>query len=200
VTEPKILLFDEPLSNLDAKLREHVRVELRELQRRLKITSIYVTHDQSEALVISDRIVIMDAGHIEQIGDPFSIYRYPKTSFVANFIGLANINSGRIVSREGDLWTVQTEVGLLSIRPDREIEKEEILFSWRPEDVVPYSEGMKNRLAGRISQAIFMGNITDLFVEVEGKTIRAQMGSEVHYREGEAIVLSVPEQRFHILA
>ncbi|HEB10171.1 MAG TPA: ABC transporter ATP-binding protein [Spirochaetales bacterium] len=82
VIRPEILLFDEPLSNLDAKLRERVRVEIRELQKRLKITAVYVTHDQAEALVISDRIVIMNEGRIEQVGDPFSIYRSPISSFV----------------------------------------------------------------------------------------------------------------------
>src|SRR5690606_27798850 len=81
VTRPDILLFDEPLSNLDAKLRERLRIEIRELQRRLKITSIYVTHDQTEAMVISDRIVVMNKGRIEQIGDPAYIYQRPTTSF-----------------------------------------------------------------------------------------------------------------------
>src|SRR5581483_7812265 len=89
VTQPDILLFDEPLSNLDAKLRERLRIEIRELQRRLKITSIYVTHDQAEALVMSDRIAVMNHGRIEQYGDPFSIYRQPLNSFTAEFIGQA---------------------------------------------------------------------------------------------------------------
>src|SRR6188508_840651 len=85
VTQPDILLFDEPLSNLDAKLREKVRLEIRELQRRLGITTLYVTHDQAEALAISDRIVVMNGGRIEQVGDPSFIYRSPRTSFVADF-------------------------------------------------------------------------------------------------------------------
>ncbi len=95
VTQPDILLFDEPLSNLDAKLRVQVRVEIREMQKRLGITSIYVTHDQDEALAISDRIVIMNRGRIEQLGDPHAIYLHPQTSFVAGFIGLANIFEGQ---------------------------------------------------------------------------------------------------------
>src|SRR6185312_12921256 len=97
VTRPDILLFDEPLSNLDAKLREKVRVEIRELQRRLRITSIYVTHDQAEALVVSDRIVVMNRGRIEQIGDPDTIYRAPDNAFVADFIGLTNIIEGMLL-------------------------------------------------------------------------------------------------------
>ena len=95
VTRPDILLFDEPLSNLDAKLREKVRLEIRELQRRLGITTLYVTHDQAEALAISDRIVVMNGGRIEQIGDPASIYRSPRSAFVADFLGAANIVEGQ---------------------------------------------------------------------------------------------------------
>jgi len=199
VTQPRILLFDEPLSNLDAKLRERVRVEIRELQRRLKITSIYVTHDQAEALVISDRIVVMNRGRIEQVADPFTIYRYPATRFVADFIGLANIVEGSVVSRKGRELLVSTSFGELVMEVDPVPETRELLFSWRPEDTVPYQEGKKNRLEGRIIQSIFMGNLTDLFVEVNGRTIRAQMGSDVPYREGQPLVLSVPPDRFHIL-
>ncbi len=200
VIQPEILLFDEPLSNLDAKLREKVRVEIRELQKRLKITSIYVTHDQAEALVISDRIVIMNEGRIEQIGDPFSIYRHPNSIFVANFIGLANIYSGTVISGTDREFVLETEIGRLTIKTDKQIKGEGILFSWRPEDLILYRQGMKNKIEGRIVQSIFMGNITDLFVDVRGKTIRAQMGSNVPYNKGQSITLSVPEERFHVLS
>ena len=88
---PEVLLFDEPLSNLDAKLRAEMRVELRELQRRLGITSLYVTHDQEEALAISDRVIVMNGGRIEQIGTPEDIYRRPRSRFVADFVGSANV-------------------------------------------------------------------------------------------------------------
>ncbi|MEO8136324.1 MAG: ABC transporter ATP-binding protein, partial [Betaproteobacteria bacterium] len=93
---PKVLLFDEPLSNLDAKLRAEMRIELRELQHRLGVTSIYVTHDLEEALAMSDRIVVMHGGHIEQIGSPGEIYNYPRTAFVADFVGSSNLISGRL--------------------------------------------------------------------------------------------------------
>jgi ABC-type Fe3+/spermidine/putrescine transport system ATPase subunit len=94
--QPAVLLFDEPLSNLDAKLRAEMRVELRELQRRLDITSVYVTHDQEEALAISDRVIVMHVGGIEQIGTPEDIYHRPKTRFVADFVGSANLIEGRV--------------------------------------------------------------------------------------------------------
>jgi iron(III) transport system ATP-binding protein len=95
---PSVLLFDEPLSNLDAKLRAEMRVELRALQRRLGVTSVYVTHDQEEALAISDRVVVMNVGGIEQIGSPEDIYNRPRTRFVADFVGSANLISGRVVN------------------------------------------------------------------------------------------------------
>ena len=95
---PTVLLFDEPLSNLDAKLRAEMRVELRELQRRLGVTSVYVTHDQEEALAISDRVVVMNVGGIEQIGSPEDIYNRPRTRFVADFVGSANLITGRVAN------------------------------------------------------------------------------------------------------
>ena len=94
---PTVLLFDEPLSNLDAKLRSEMRIELRELQRRLGVTSLYVTHDLEEALAMSDQIVVMRSGRVEQDGTPADIYRYPRTAFVADFVGSSNLISGQVV-------------------------------------------------------------------------------------------------------
>ena len=98
---PTVVLFDEPLSNLDAKLRAEMRVELRELQRRLGITSVYVTHDQEEALAISDRVIVMNVGVIEQIGTPEEIYNRPRNRFVADFVGSANLIKGRVLGAAG---------------------------------------------------------------------------------------------------
>src|SRR5512146_549127 len=99
VVEPKVLLFDEPLSNLDAKLREQMRSEIRRIQKRLGITSVYVTHDQVEAMTLSDQVVVMHQGKIEQIGTPTEIYRHPQTRFVADFIGRANFVEGAVRER-----------------------------------------------------------------------------------------------------
>jgi iron(III) transport system ATP-binding protein len=110
-----VLLFDEPLSNLDAKLRTEMRVELRELQRRLDITSLYVTHDQEEALAISDRVIVMNHGRIEQIGSPETIYNRPDSLFVADFVGAANLINGR-VKRSDDGTAVFETVGGLMLR------------------------------------------------------------------------------------
>jgi iron(III) transport system ATP-binding protein len=103
---PSVLLFDEPLSNLDAKLRSEMRIELRELQRRLGVTSLYVTHDLEEALAMSDRIVVMRAGVVEQSGTPAEIYNYPRTAFVADFVGSANLITGDVVGTDAAAGTV----------------------------------------------------------------------------------------------
>src|SRR5207302_785262 len=97
VLEPEILLFDEPLSNLDASLREHMRFEIKALLSKLRITSIYVTHDQNEAMVIADRVAVMNRGRIEQFGTPEDVYYRSRTDFVAQFIGLANVLDARIM-------------------------------------------------------------------------------------------------------
>src|SRR5690606_18947418 len=106
VVEPRVLLFDEPLSNLDAKLRVAMRSEIRNLQRRLHITSVYVTHDQVEAMALSDRIVVMNNGQIEQMGSPEEIYRHPVSRFVADFIGRANFLEATVLSANGKEATV----------------------------------------------------------------------------------------------
>src|SRR5207244_4647453 len=112
VLEPRILMFDEPLSNLDFKLRIQMRDELRSLQRRLGKTSIYVTHDQTEALALSDRIAVLSHGHIEQIGTPGEIYEQPATSFVAEVIGSSNLLPARVVGQDGQGTIVETAAGL----------------------------------------------------------------------------------------
>jgi len=202
VTEPQVLLFDEPLSNLDAKLRVQVRVEIREMQKRLGITTIYVTHDQDEALAISDRIVVMNQGHIEQLGDPYTIYRKPETSFVAGFIGLANIYEGTIVARDGSRYTVEAPFGKMVIVSDGQkiSEKSKTLkFVWRPEDMKIYTQGAPNRVKGKILQSVFMGNITDIFLDVRGNKMRAQIDETRKFITGEVIEFSISENAFSIL-
>jgi iron(III) transport system ATP-binding protein len=199
VTQPDILLFDEPLSNLDAKLRERLRIEIRELQQRLKITSIYVTHDQMEAMVISDRIVVMNKGRIEQIGDPASIYQRPASSFTADFIGQATILEGRLLSATDQEAVLETPVGRLisSNRPPRA--GEAVTLSWRPEDLQPFAPGLRNCLQGRVVRSIYMGNFTHVFVEVGGTVLTAQMSASGQWRPGEAITLGLAPDKIQLL-
>ncbi len=159
VIEPSVLLFDEPLSNLDAKLRESMRDELRALQKRLGITSLYVTHDQSEAMAISDRVVIMKSGHIMQIGSPTEIYEQPNSRFVANFIGKANFIDGvfrgmdgksALVEIDGQTFAQPAPGAMLGVKPGGQC-----CLAVRPESIrLSSSEG---RFKGVVSRAVYYG-------------------------------------------
>ena len=131
VLEPEVLLFDEPLSNLDAKLRRRVRQEIRELQQKLELTTIYVTHDQEEALAVSDQIIVMNEAVIAQQGTPEDLYESPESLFVADFIGDANIIIGRMTEHDGDLATIK--IGELSLNlPHKGVNTGEIKLAVRP--------------------------------------------------------------------
>jgi iron(III) transport system ATP-binding protein len=164
VMEPQVLLFDEPLSNLDAKLREQMRVEIRDLQQRLGITSIYVTHDQVEAMSISDEIVVMNAGVVEQVGTPNTIYARPVNRFVADFIGKANLVGATVSGKqEVELGGVRLQAASM---PDGTSTGQEITLLIRPEAMaLSASEGA---FAGTVRRAMFLGNIAEYLVEVEG--------------------------------
>lgn len=159
---PSVVLFDEPLSNLDAKLREQVRREIRGLQREFGFTAIYVTHDQSEALAMSDRVVVMSGGKVEQIGSPEEVYQRPETAFVADFIGSANL----LPFQRVDDHIVETALGRLTVAtpPD----KESRFLCWRPEAAeYGVSEG-GNVITTDISERAYQGAFTDLHIAAPG--------------------------------
>jgi ABC-type Fe3+/spermidine/putrescine transport system ATPase subunit len=184
---PRVLLFDEPLSNLDAKLREKMRFELREIQRRLGITSIYVTHDQQEAMVIADRVVLMRRGVIEQIATPQELYHRPKTRFAAEFIGLANIYAGEARGDETRIengpivkaWSGQAQGAV------------EIIF--RPEQVRTSEVTVEgpNAFPATVKESYFLGNITDLILDVEDVEVRAQLSPPKLYSPGTQLWITV---------
>jgi len=175
VLEPEILLFDEPLSNLDATLREHMRFEIKALLAKLRITSIYVTHDQNEAMVIADRVAVMNRGRVEQLGSPEDVYYRSQTDFVAQFIGLANVLDAEIVGpAEPDLIKVRVErVGDLVARAGAENGRTARLLV-RPEHIELTSaprHGM-NTLRGRVTRRSFVGAQTDYIIDVNGVPLR----------------------------
>lgn len=202
---PDILLFDEPLSNLDAKLRESVRVEIRNLQRELGITTIYVTHDQAEALAISDMIVSMSEGHIQQVATPREIYERPRNKFVADFIGIANIVSCLNGRRNGKGWTYETEIGTLTAESCDYAAEDDADYSlcWRPEDMYllgenDFPEGM-NRIKAHIRNTVYMGSMIDIFMLVGNRTFRAVLPKEKTLEEGTTVYFGVPFSKTHVL-
>ena len=178
VTQPELMLLDEPLSNLDAKLRENMRFELKRLQRELGLTAIYVTHDQSEALVMSSRIAVMNQGHIEQVGKPREIYTNPASRFVAEFIGTSNFIDGTVVSVNGDEVVCDTAEGRLISHgvTTRPAVGSEVLLSIRPESIdlsLTSCEGaVANEWSGQIQTRAFMGDAVDHVVSVGKLEIR----------------------------
>ena len=155
--EPQVLLLDEPLSALDLKLRQHMRAELRSLQRRTGVTFIYITHDQSEALAMSDRIAVMSAGVLQQVGAPRDLYDNPATPFVATFVGETNVVSGKVASIEGGIATLDTDLGPMRGRagPDLAHGQQAKLYV-RPEVLVPGSGG-ENRFSATVERIDFEG-------------------------------------------
>ena len=164
VNEPKVMLLDEPLSNLDAKLRVQMRSEIKALQRRTHITTIFVTHDQAEALAISDQIAVMHGGKLIEVGAPHQLYARPTRRFTATFLGLTNLIDGKIVELHGDAQPgkIQTKKGLLSFLPAPGLKKDQAaVISIRPENIPLYKEKpniSENLLEGIVKEAVFMGD------------------------------------------
>jgi len=171
VMEPKVLLMDEPLSNLDAKLREEMRTEIRRIQKELNITSVYVTHDQIEAMTLSDRIVVMNLGLIEQVGTPVEMYRYPASRFVANFIGRANFVDGIIQERGQGALTVKTLGEVVRLKDVVRTFKadEAVTLIVRPEMVRVKKTG--ELFKGVVRRAVYLGDVCEYDVEVSGQLL-----------------------------
>lgn len=207
VMEPPMLLLDEPLSNLDAKLREEMRFELKRLQREIGITTIYVTHDQTEALAMSNQIAVLHAGRIEQLGGPREIYERPASRFVAGFIGTTNFIEGRVERIEGSgaarrvviatsLGEVQAEstvavaVGAqvaVAVRPEhvllRPAEGDEVSSPWR----------------GTVHTRAFLGEAVDHLVRVGGHEVKARCPTGVSYPAGTDVIVEFPSPHCSVL-
>jgi ABC-type Fe3+/spermidine/putrescine transport system ATPase subunit len=193
---PTVLLFDEPLSNLDAKLRAEMRVELRDLQRRLGVTSVYVTHDQEEALAISDRVVVMNVGGIEQIGTPEDIYNRPKTRFVADFVGSANLIAGRVrsgPSRPGRV-DFDAEGGVvleaLAAHPPTGSEDRVAVRTAYIDMATGVPNGRANSIAGTIRQRLFHGDFIQYIVDSPVGQLTVRRPPTEPFDEGAVVSLS----------
>ncbi len=200
--QPKVLLLDEPLSNLDAKLREEMRFELRELQKKLRITAVYVTHDQAEALALSDRIAVMNAGRIMQIGTPREIYEEPANTFVADFIGKINFIEGYLeeIDEKGYATIRISEDLYLKAYTKRIKEKGRVIIGIRPNYIKIMSnkpektDQYTNILKGKVIRKTYLGEIFDYRVEIkEGLVFRVEAQEE--YGVGEILYVVFPAVR-----
>jgi ABC-type Fe3+/spermidine/putrescine transport system ATPase subunit len=202
VINPSVLLLDEPLANLDAKLREEMRLYIRALQREVHITTIYVTHDQEEALVLSDRIAVLMNGSLQQLGTPEELYTRPRSAWVASFVGLTNLLPARIMERWGEEMVLETSVG-----PVRACGREDLgvgmdsLLSVRPEGLVLMAAdgdvcaNGHNRLAGVIAERAFVGNLVDYWVAVGRDTVLRVQGSPgVAFTIGDRVAVTFAPQ------
>jgi ABC-type Fe3+/spermidine/putrescine transport system ATPase subunit len=194
VVEPSILLLDEPLSNLDAKLRERMRGELKSLQRDTGITFVYVTHDQAEAMALSDRIAVFHEGVLQQYGRPREIYERPANLFVADFMGIVNRLSGEIVERSDGHVRVRVGDHVLAATGPAAAESaaREVTLAIRPESVrLGSPDGAGNRLDGSVVEAIFLGSIVDYQIDVGGLVLRVQADRHVVREVGSKVQLSI---------
>ncbi len=209
VIRPALLLLDEPLSNLDAKLRDETRTEIRRLQTEANITAVYVTHDQAEAMAISDRIAVMEGGVVHQVGTPQEIYHRPATRFVATFIGKSNLLEGRLVEADGTAGLVELP-GTGRIRVDLTRRNphvptsvgSRVVLTFRPEGVqVVDGPGGDNVISGRVTAAEFSGAYTEYIVAAGETTLMASVTDRYGgvRRQGESIHLHIPPERVYLV-
>jgi len=198
VVQPEIMLLDEPLSNLDFKLRQAMRIEIRSIQKELGTTTIYVTHDQTEALVMSDHIAVMKSGVLEQMGSPKEIYERPKTPFIADFVGNINFLNGKIVDIASGEVKFTTDKGtILSAPSTNDLNIGEAILAIRPErcSFTKMTEGKKNELSGQIAHKIYTGSLIQYHVLLEGgeRIVVEQQSKGVadDYQEGQKVFVQL---------
>ena len=207
VLRPRVLLLDEPLGALDAQLRKNLQVELKALQAELGITFIFVTHDQSEALTMSDRIAVMNRGHVEQADSPKAIYEAPETVFVADFLGVSNLLSAEAVGQDGGACTVQVGDRRMRAREGATDARGDVKVMIRPEriEIEPHSSSGEQRMPGMVERAVFLGGSYEVHVRVLGGELLKAMvpndggvfGSSLE--SGAAVCLHLPPDALRVL-
>jgi iron(III) transport system ATP-binding protein len=199
VLKPKVLLFDEPLSNLDAKLRRQVREDIREIQQKLGVTTIYVTHDQEEALAISDKVIVMNNAIIAQQGSPKELYNFPKTKFVANFIGDANVVKAKIINQNNNVYEIQLAEMKINIKSDQKLESS-VSVSLRPEKITISKSPEENSIHASVNNASFVGNSYQYIVNSKvGKIYVVSSDTNEIFNVGENVYLKFDEKELRLL-
>jgi iron(III) transport system ATP-binding protein len=195
VVEPSILLLDEPLSNLDAKLRERMRTELKDLQRRTGITFVYVTHDQAEALALSDQVAVMSGGRLQQYGTPFEVYAHPANRMVADFMGLVNLVPGKVrgVANGGGTIEVSSDLALEVAALDGFKPGESVDIAIRPENIrLGAAAGVAAAKVAKITGHVFLGNISEYYATLRGgQVLRVQTHPSQRFKVGDEVAIEV---------
>jgi iron(III) transport system ATP-binding protein len=204
VRRPRLLLLDEPLSNLDARLRDQMRTEVRDLQKRLGITTLYVTHDQAEALSMSDRIAVMSEGKIVQEGQPHDIYQRPATRFVAEFVGNTNLVEAEVVkASDGGRARLRSRLGDLDADGARPVvDGQKVIISIRPENlrIVAADLVAENTIDATVTEIAFLGEFLDVRASVGGEVLQIRAHPGLVAEPGSALRLQVPPADVAILA
>jgi len=197
VRDPEIFLMDEPLSNLDAKLRAQMRTELQELQHDLDVTTVYVTHDQTEAMTMGDRIAVLDGGELQQIGRPLELYHEPANQFVAGFIGSPSMNFLHVTAVDGVLkheaftYAISEQVG-------QEVEPgQDLVLGIRPEDI-ELAENEDNTIDATVSVVEPMGEVSYVYVDIGEQTYTASVSGELVFDPGQSLELRFPPELIHL--
>jgi spermidine/putrescine transport system ATP-binding protein len=206
VNRPAALLLDEPLGALDFKLRKEMQLELKRIQQRTGTTFVYVTHDQEEALTMSDRIAVMSNGQVEQLSDPRTLYECPATAFVAEFIGVSNLLELACSSRQAGLMAMELGGGQRLLAPDPGAGQQSVRVTIRPERIKlsPPEHERWSRLSGMIAEVVYLGSMTQLIVELSiGERLVVHLLNDDpagrHARAGDAIVLGWPAEATYVL-
>ena len=195
IPEPLVLLLDEPLSNLDAKLREKMRLEIKDIQERVGATIIYVTHDQVEALTMSDRIAILCRGRLQQLDTPVAIYKRPANTFVADFVGSSNLLSARVINMDGRLLLLNGHSGAflqLSL-PAGVTSGQEVKVALRPEALLLKPWRGDGGLQGRVLRSFYRGREVEYFVAIGNQTLRVLMPGKLDCGPGQEVEVEVKE-------
>ena len=199
VMEPAVLLFDEPLSNLDAKLRVHMRDEIRRIQKAVGITTVYVTHDQAEAMAVSDKVAILKDGIVQQIDSPQNVYQHPSNEFIANFIGKANFLDGTVVGSNASHARVEIRGVIFEVpirRPYQEKAKVRVVV--RPESIIVGREGF----AARVTRSVYMGTSQDYRIDFNSQEMEisdTNPASKKIYQEGEMMPFTLDAGAIHLI-
>lgn len=196
VTEPKILLMDEPLSNLDARLREQMRVELRKITKAIGVTTLYVTHDQAEALSLGDKVCVMSAGEILQIADPHEVYARPSSLFVAQFVGDMNFVKGTVASPD----TVDSAIGKIKTAvPNNIAVGSSVSMAIRPEHIGIGGNGDSDTaVRGKVTTKNYLGDSALIEVEINGVTLMAKAAGDSDVAVGQEATVDLPAHRWHL--